>query len=65
MSNLHYLKFLLVFFLNFYFLTLFLAVFVFVAARGFLLVAVSRGYPLVKARGLLIAVASIVAEHGI
>ena len=39
--------------------------FVFVAARGFLLVAVSRGYPLVKARGLLIAVASLVAEHGI
>ena len=64
-GNLHYLKFLLVFFLNFYFLTLFLAVFVFVAARGFLLVAVSRGYPLVKARGLLIAVASLVAEHGI
>ena len=36
---------------------------VFVAARGLSLVAASGGYPSLRVRGLLIAVASLVAEH--
>ena len=32
---------------------------------GFFLVAASRGYSLVAMHGLLIAVASLVAEHGL
>ena len=36
---------------------------VFIAARGLLLVAASRGYSVVH--GLLITVASLVAEHGL
>ena len=35
----------------------------FIAARGLSLVAASRGYSLVAASRLLIAVASLVAEH--
>ena len=38
---------------------------VFVAARWLSLVAASRGYSFVAVRGLLIAVASLVAEHGL
>ena len=37
----------------------------FVAARGLSLVAVSGGLLFVAVRGLLIAVASLVAEHGL
>jgi len=37
---------------------------VFVAARGLSLVALSRGYSLVVVHGLLVAVASPVGEHG-
>ena len=36
-----------------------------VAAKGFSLVAPSRGHSLVAMLGLLIAVASLVAEHGL
>ena len=36
-----------------------------VAARGFCLVAASRRFSLVATRGLLIAVASLVTEHGL
>ena len=36
-----------------------------VAARGFSLVVVSRGYSLVAVCWLLIAVASLVSEHGL
>ena len=36
---------------------------VFVAVSGLSLVAASEGYSLVAVRGLLIAVASLVAEH--
>ena len=42
-----------------------MAVLVFVAASGLSLVEVSRGYFLVVVRGLLIGVASLVAERGI
>ena len=38
---------------------------VFVAALGLSVVAVSRGYPLVVVLGLLTVVASLVAEHGL
>ena len=38
---------------------------VFVAVCGLSLVAVSRGYSLVALWGLLIEVASLVAEHGL
>ena len=38
---------------------------VFVAAQELSLVAVNGGYSLVAVRGLLIAVASLVAEHGL
>ena len=38
---------------------------VFVAARGLSLVAASGGYSSLLVRGLLIAVASLVAEHGL
>ena len=38
---------------------------VFVAARGLSLVAARRGLPFVAVRGLLIAMASLVAEHGL
>ena len=38
---------------------------VFVALRGLSLVVVSRGYSLVVLHRLLIAVASVVAEHGL
>ena len=38
---------------------------VFVAALGLSLVAVSGGYSLVLAQGLLIVVASLAAEHGL
>ena len=38
---------------------------VFVAARGLSLVAASRGLLFVAVRRLLIAVASLVAEHGL
>ena len=36
---------------------------VFVAARGLSLVAASGGYSMLQLRGLLIAVASLIAEH--
>ena len=36
---------------------------VFIAACGLSLVAASRGYSFIAVRGLLIAVASLVAEH--
>ena len=48
------------FFFNFYFWLRW----VFVAARGLSLVAASGGYSLVAVSGLLIVVASLVAEHG-
>ena len=38
---------------------------VFVAVRGLSLVAVSGGYFFIAVRGLLIAVASLVEEHGL
>ena len=38
---------------------------VFIAAHGLSLVMMSRGYSLVAVRGLLIAVASLVMEHGL
>ena len=38
---------------------------VFVAARGLSLVAASGGLLFITVRGLLIAVASLVAEHGL
>ena len=38
---------------------------VFVAARGLSLVAASGGYSFIAVRGLLIAVASLAAEHGL
>ena len=36
---------------------------VFTAARGLSLAVASRGYSLVVARGLLLVIASLVAEH--
>ena len=57
--------------INTYFFVLFINLFiyfwlrwVFVAARGLSLVAASGGYS-VAVRGLLITVASLVAEHGL
>ena len=38
---------------------------VFVAVRGLSVVVVSGGYSFVAVRGLLMAVASLVAEHGL
>ena len=38
---------------------------VFVAVSGLLLVEASGGYSLIAVRGLLIAVASLAAEHGL
>ena len=38
---------------------------VFVAVRGLSLVAASRGYSFVVVRGVLIVVASLVAEYGL
>ena len=45
--------------------TLFLAALGLLCCSGFSLFVLSRGYPVVAARGLLIAVASLVAEHGL
>ena len=38
---------------------------VFVAAHGFSLVVASRAYPLLQVHRLLIAVAFLIAEHGL
>ena len=56
---------------SFFFLNLFILFidfwlhWVFVAARGLSLVVASGGYSSVAVRGLLIAVASLVEEHGL
>ena len=57
-------------FIYYYFLNLFYFIYfwlhwVFVAVRGLSLVAASGGYSTLPLRGLLIAVASLVAEHGL
>ena len=52
------------FFKFIYFIYLWLC-WVFVAMHGLSLVAASRGYSLLRLHGLLLAVASLVAEHGL
>ena len=54
---------LLFFFLSYLFIYFWLH-WVFVGARGLSVVAVSGGYSSFVVRGLLIVVASVVAEHG-
>ena len=51
------------FFFNLMNVFLFWLHWVFIAARGLSLVVASRGYSLVEVRGLLIAVASLIAKH--
>ena len=54
------------FFFNlFYLFIYFWLCLVFVAARGLSLVAASRGYSLLRCAGFLIAVTSLIVEHGL
>ena len=52
-------------FLKYIYIYIYWLCWVFVAACGLSLVVESRGYSLVVVHGLLIAVASLVAEHGL
>ena len=61
----HHLSILLSFFLNIYLFIYLWLRWVFVAACGLSLVATSEGYSFVAVHRLLIAVASLVVEHGL
>ena len=66
MIQLHIYMYLFFFFLFYFDLFIYLWLcWVFVAACGLSLVAASRGYSFVAVRGLLIAVASLIVEHGL